>query len=309
LTRVLVVAAIIAVATAVGILAEPRLPEGGRPLARGLTRALLWGVMPILYFCAVARLHLTAGVGVGLVFAYVETATAGLLAWLIAARVLRLPRPGVGAVVVCVVVVNTGYVGLPLTTALLGSGQLPFAIAWDSAVSAPMLLIVAMSIGAALGTRGAATRGGQLRALLLNPPLWGVVAGLLAPAALAPAVLDDISHTLVYVLIPFGFFVVGLSLGNESEEGSLTFPPALSAPVLTVLGLRLLVAPALLVALALLVHDVPDAYLLQAAMPCGANAVLVAHLYGLDLKITSSAVAWSTMLVLVAAVVASPLVV
>jgi predicted permease len=62
-----------------------------------------------------------------------------------------------------------------------------------------------------------------------------------------------------------------------------------------------------MVALAAIVHDVPDAYLVQAAMPCGANAVLVAHLYGLDLKIAASAVAWSTMLVLVAAVVVSPL--
>jgi predicted permease len=308
-TRVLVVAAIIAAATAAGILAEPRLRDGGRPLARGLTRALLWGLMPVLYFCAVSRLQLDAGVGIGVLLAYIEIAVVGVLAWLIASRILRLRPPAVGAVIVSVIVVNTGYVGLPLTTALLGPDQLPFAIAFDSAVSAPMLLIVAMSVGAALGTEGAGTRTQQLRALVLNPPLWGVIAGLLAPDALTPAVLEDISHTLVYVLIPFGFFVVGLSLGNESEEGSLTFPPALTAPVLTVLGLRLLIAPALMVALALLVHDVPDAYLLQAAMSSGANAVLVAHLYGLDLRIASSAVAWSTMLVLVAAVVAAPIVV
>jgi predicted permease len=306
-TRVLVVAAIIAAATAAGILAEPRLPDGGRPVARTVTRALLWGLMPVLYFCAVSRLQLDAGVGVGIGFAYVEVAAAGVLAWLIAARVLHLRPPAVGAVIVCVIVVNTGYVGLPLTAALLGSDQLPFAIAFDSAVSAPMLLLVAMPIGAALGTAGAGTRAEQLRALVLNPPLWGVLAGLLVPDALAPAVLEDIAETLVYVLIPFGFFVVGLSLGNESEEGALTFPPALTAPVVTVLGLRLLVAPGLMAALALAVHGVPDAYLLQAAMSCGANSVLVAHLYGLDLKIASSAVAWSTMLVLVAAVVVSPL--
>jgi predicted permease len=307
LTKVLVVAAIIAAATTAGMLAEPRLPDGGRPVAQGITRALLWGLMPVLSFCAIARLHLTAGVGVGLLFGYVEVAISGLLAWLIAARVLRLPRPGVGAVVICVIIVNTGYVGLPLTAALLGGGQLPFAIAFDSAVSAPFFLIVAMSVAAALGSRPGRSTS-PLRALLLNPPLWAVVAGLLVPDALAPPVLDDIAHVLVYALIPFGFFVVGLSLGNESEEGALTFPPALTAPVVTAIGLRMAVAPALMAALALLVHRVPHAYLLQAAMPCGANSVLVAHLYGLDLRITSSAVAWSTMLALVAAVVASPIV-
>jgi predicted permease len=305
LTKVLVVAAIIAAATTAGILAEPRLPEGGRPVAQSITRALLWGLMPVMSYCAIARLQLTTGVGIGLLFGYVEVAATGLLAWLIAARVLRLPRPGVGAVVVCVIVVNTGYVGLPLNVALLGGGQLPFAIAFDSAVSAPIFLVVAMTVAAALGSR-AGRSANPLRALLLNPPLWAVVAGLLAPEALAPPVLDDIAHVLVYVLIPFGFFVVGLSLGNESEEGALTFPPALTAPVVTAVALRMVAAPALMVTLDVLVHPVPHAYLLQAAMSCGANSVLIAHLYGLDLKITSSAVAWSTMLVLVAAVVASP---
>jgi len=307
-TAVLVVAAIIAAATTAGILAEPRLPDGGRALASVLTRALLWGLMPVLYYSAVSRLELSAGVGVGIAFAYLEIGLVGLAAWWISTRVLHLARPAVGAVLVCVVVVNTGYVGLPLTTALLGSNQLPFAITFDSAVSAPMFLIVAMAIGAVMGTTSDGTRAQQVRALAFNPPLWAVVLGLLAPDALAPAVLDDISHAAVYVLIPFGFFLVGLSLGSESEEGSLTFPPALTAPVVTVLVLRLLVAPALMLGLALLVHDVPDAYLLQAAMSCGANSVVVAHLYGLDLRIASSAVAWSTMLVLVSAIVAAPLI-
>jgi malate permease and related proteins len=305
LTKVLIVAAIIAAATAAGVLAEPRLQDGGKGVARIITRALLWGLLPVLSFCAMARLHLTAGAGVGLLFGYVEVAAAGALAYLVATRLLRLPGPATGAVVVCVIVVNTGYVGLPLNAALLGGDQLSFAIAFDSAVSAPFFLLIAMPVAAALGT--VHTRAGHpLRALFVNPPLWAVAAGLLAPDAITPPALTDIAHVLVYVLIPFGFFVVGLSLGSESEEGALTFPPALSVPVVTAVGLRMLLAPAIMVVLALLVHSVPDAYLLQAAMPCGANSVLIAHLYGLDLKITSSAVVWSTMLALVAAVVAAP---
>jgi predicted permease len=308
LLSVLLVAGIIAVSTAAGIAAEPRLPESGRPVAAVLARLLLWVLMPVLYFFVVARLKLTAGVGVGIVFGYVELAVVGVLAWLVSTRLLRLSRPATGAVVISVILANTGYLGLPLVTALMGTGQLPFGIAYDSAVSAPMFLIVAMAVGAALGTRGAGTPREQGRALLVNPPLWAVIAGLVVPDATAPDAALDVAHALVYALIPIGFFIVGLTLGAESEEGQLSFPPALSVPVVATLGLRLLVAPALMLLLAGLVHDVPDAYLLQAAMPCGANAVVIAHLYGLDLKIASSAVAWSTMLVLVAAVVVSPFV-
>lgn len=308
MTGVLVVAAIVAAATAAGIAAEPRLPGHGRPVATALSKVILWGLLPVIYFFVAARLHLTAGVGIGIAFAYVELAIVGLLAWLAARRWFRLRGPQAGALVVVVILANTGYVGLPLITATLGVQQLGFAVTYDAAVSAPMFLVAAMTIGAVLGERSRVDERRLGSALLRNPPLWAVAAGLVAPEALAPDALLDLAHALVWVMIPLAFFIVGLTLGAESEEGALSFPPALSAPVVLALGLRLVVAPLLMLGLSALIIDVPDAYLLQAAMPCGANAVLVAHLYGLDLRITSSAVAWSTMLVLVAAVVASPFV-
>jgi predicted permease len=306
--EVLLVAALIAGSTAAGIVAEPRLPGHGQPVAGVLSKVIIWGFVPFISFFVVARLQLTAGVGVGALLAYLALAILGVVAWLLATRVLRLTRPQTGSLVVCVVLANTGYLGLPLVTALLGSDQLGYAIAYDSAVSAPMFFVVAMTIGAVMGTRETRSRRDLVAGLVRNPPLIAVVAGLIAPDTLAPDVLLDLAHAFVYAIIPLGFFIVGLSLGAESEHGQLTFPPALSTPIVTVLGLRLLAAPLLMIGLAAAVHDVPDAYLVQAAMPCGANAVVVAHLYGLDLKIASSAVAWSTMLVLVAAVVLAPFV-
>ena len=52
--------------------------------------------------------------------------------------------------------------------------------------------------------------------------------------------------------------------------------------------------PALLLALSAPLIDLPGPYLLLAAMPCGINTLLVAHVYGLDLKITAQAITWST---------------
>ena len=42
-------------------------------------------------------------------------------------------------------------------------------------------------------------------------------------------------------------------------------------------------------------------------MPSGINALVVAHAYGLDMRIAAGAVAWSTAIVVVAALVASAL--
>ena len=53
--------------------------------------------------------------------------------------------------------------------------------------------------------------------------------------------------------------------------------------------------------------DVPDAYLVQAAMPVGVNTLVVAHAYGLDRGLAAAALAWSTALALAAALVAAAL--
>ena len=69
----------------------------------------------------------------------------------------------------------------------------------------------------------------------------------------------------------------------------------------TALGLRLLLAPALMLALAAVTVDVPSAYKVQAAMPSAISSLIVGHACGLDLRLTSAAVAWSTTLVVAAA--------
>ncbi len=304
---VAVLAVVIAAATTAGIVVEGRLPDGGRPLAARASRLLLWVMIPFAIFFVMARLELTADIGVGIGLAYVELAIVGAIAWVIATRALRLTRPQTGALVVVVILVNTGYLGLPLVAATLGSDALGPAIAFDATVSGPMFMVVAMSIGAALGTNRGESGRDRVVALLRNPPLIAAALGLLAPEALAPDLLLDAAHVVIYLTVPIAFFIVGLTLGGESEEGMLSFPPALTPPVVVALGLRLVAAPALMLALAALVHPVPKAYLLQAGMACGANSVLVAHVHGLDLRITASAVAWSTMIVLVIAIVVAPL--
>ena len=135
----------------------------------------------------------------------------------------------------------------------------------------------------------------------------GTGAALVAPDALAPEVLLDVATVLVYAVLPVGFFVLGVNLAAEAEEGALPFPPPFDAAIGTALGLRLLAAPALMLAFSAAIVTLPDAYLLQAAMPSGINSLVVAHAYGLDLRITSAALAWSTSLVVVAALAAAAL--
>lgn len=292
---------------AVGVWAERR--HGDRA-QRGVQRAVrwaLWGIIPPIVVVITARLELSSGVGAGIVFGYLVIATVGLLAWLIGSRVLGLPRASTGAVIVCAILANTGYLGIPLILVLLGGDEVGYAIVWDSLISYPMAFIVAFAIGAAFGDHGASdVRARILSFFTRNPIPWAFALGLILPDAAVPDWLFDAMKILASSLLPLGFFMVGVQLSAEGEDGTFRFPPPLTAPVATVLGLRLLAAPVLLLALAAVTVSVPDAYHLQAAMPSGINALIVAHVYGLDLRITSAAIAWSTALFAVEVAILAP---
>lgn len=302
---ILVIAAILASA-GLGAGVEHRWP---RPSARISARAiqlLLFGLMPFVTFFSLVRLDLGAdGVGVGLLLGWIEILCVGGAAWLIATRVLRLDRVLSGTVTVCCILANTGYLGVPLNAALLGHDAIGPAIAWDVTISGPMLFTFGFGIAAACGTAAGDTARERLKAFLTrNPPLLALIAGLLVPNSFAPDVMVTIAHDAAIALLPVGFFVLGVHLRREQDEGVVRFPPPVTTPVATVVALRLVAAPALFTVLALSLHRLPDAYRLQAAMPCGINALIAAHTYGLNLRVAASAVAWTTAVGVVVAGVA-----
>lgn len=296
----------IAASVALGAGAHRRWGEHVEALTRRLLDALLYVALPFITFFVLVRATLDAGAGIGIALAYVGVAIVGVLAWLAATRVLQLGPRAAGTVVIAAIMGNTTYLGLPLIAALLGSEDLGPAITFDALVSGPMFFVVAFAIAAAITTRDEPLRDRVRVFFTRNPPLLAVIAALVAPDALAPDALVDLAKAGVVALAPLGFFVLGVQLAVETRDGAPRFPP-LSAPVTLVLGLRLAVAPLLLLGLSALTVDVPDAYLVQAAMPVGINMLVVAHAYNLDLPLATSAIAWSTTIAIAAGLVAATL--
>lgn len=300
-----IIAAQIAAALAVGTAAERRFELQAQRAAKIVLRTMLYVLVPFVFFFNIARLHIDVNVGGGIALGYVALLLTGAAAYVLGSRVLNLDRPATGSLMCSVVQGNTGYLGLPLALALLGPGQFGQAVAYDSLVQAPTLFVAGFGIGAAFGTTAGESARERGRAFLArNPPLLAVIAGLLAPASLAPDALLDISRGVVFALLPLGFFAVGVTLSAESEGGTVRFPPAFTRPIATALALRLVVAPGLLLLMALPLIHLPTAYLLLAAMPCGINGLVVAHSYGLDLGLSAGAIAWSTAVVVVVGLVA-----
>lgn len=291
------IAAVIVTATAVGFGMEHRLGERAEALARRILWVMLWMLLPPVIFFNIATLELTAKVGAGIGFAYAALLAVLGTAYVVGTYALRLPRPAVGALMVTAALANTGYLGLPFSAALFGLDELPNAIAYDIVVSTVALITIGFSIGAAFGTAAKRPRERAVAFFSRNPALWAGGAALLAPAFLTPDWAVDASRAVVFAILPLGFFVVGVTLAAEADEGVLRFPPPFSRPVGVALGLRLLLAPGIMLALSQGVHEVPESYLSQAGMASAINGLLIAHEYGLDRALVASVIAWSSAIV------------
>lgn len=290
------IALTIALALGAGVAAHRRFGERAGDAARTALRVMLYVLVPFVVFFNLTRLEIDADVGGGLVIGWVSVAVTGLAAYW-ASRAMRLSRPETGSLINASIHPNTAYLGLPMTAAVLGTDQLELAVAYDVLVGVPTLLLGVFAVGAAFGTRAGDTVADRLRAFFTrNPPLLAALAALVAPDALAPDALVDASRVLVFALLPLGFWAVGVTLAEDRA-----LPPPVTRALGAALALRLVLAPALLLAISAPLIDLPTPYLLIAAMPTGLNGLVVAHAYGLDLRLAAGAAAWGTAIVLVAA--------
>lgn len=296
------IVATVVLAVAAGIVLERRI--GSRAAARvrtGIVRTMLWALLPFVAYVSMARLHLTANVGIGIAVAIgALTATTALMWWL-ATGPLDLDRPAAGSLIVCALQVNTGFLGLPLCAALFSQAEFTQAVAYDVLVSMPAFVFGSFTVGALFGTHGRDKHLGRHVAttLLTNPLLYAAIAGLLVPEAWAPEFLELPVRIAILATVPLGFVVVGITLADEAEDGTLRVPPPLTRAIAALIAVRMLVMPAIVLAFSLFVTRLPAAYPLLAAMPSGVNIVIVAHRTGLDLRTAAAGTTWTNAIALV----------
>ncbi len=303
------IALAIAASIAAGVEAERRAGAAAGRLARRILTFLLYVVMPIVAFFNIARLEVSADLGVGIALGWVALVLTALCGWLIGRRLLHLEPPSAGVLAISGLQANTGLLGLAVVAALLGFDHLSEGVVYDALVQQPVFFVGSFAIAAATGTRAGETVRQRVRAFFVrNPPLIAVFLGLVAPDALAPDVLVDAARLLVLSVPVLGFFAIGVTLAEEAEEGAMKFPPPLTPGIGTAILLRGVVAPGLLFLLAAPFIDLPAAFLLMAAMPAGLHIVVLAHVYGLDVPFAAGLIVWTTMVTVPVLLVASVIV-
>lgn len=261
---------------------------------QSLNRVSLYVLSPALIFTTLIRIEVTGEQALRLgLFSAVSCLSMGLLA-LLCAGGLRLERPSTAALVLCCMFLNSGNFGLPIARFAFGEAGLQYALVFfiPQSVLAQVLapLIARMGSGSARGAWGQVLRMPQIYAVLSGIALRA--SGLdLAHRHDALGSLFDGVALLSEATLPFLLMLLGMQLaqGVAVEDGRLTT---------LAVGLRLLVAPALAYALALLL-GLSDLALrvavLEASMPTAVNMVLYSMEFGARPRFVAGVVVAATL--------------
>ena len=202
---------------------------------------------------------------------------------------------------------NTVQLGIPIAAALFGEAGLAVHLAIVS-LHALLILTVTTALverdlahaqarGAGVSASLAATLATTVRNTLIHPVVLPVVAGIvwnLLGLAL-PGPLDEMLRLLAQAAVPLCLVVIGLSFAQHGLAGLR----AVAAPAVALAAAKLLLLPALVLAVAhwgYRLHGMPLAVVvLCAALPIGSNALIFAQRYRTLVAETTVATALSTL--------------
>ena len=217
------------------------------------------------------------------------------LAALVGRRLFDIGRSEAAVQGLAAVLANTGYMGIPLISAVFGrEAAIPIVVGLtlDGILIIPLgIMLIESSKGEAdsLSTTALPT----FLALARNPLILSIFAGLAASAIgfSAPTPLDNFLTLLGDTAGPCALFALGATLASRKVAGGL-------AEVSYMTFMKLVLHPAALFLTTTLLFDVQPlwatAALLGAALPIAANVFIVARQYDVYVVRTSSAILIST---------------
>jgi predicted permease len=210
-----------------------------------------------------------------------------------ASHLLKLDAKRQQALSLATMFYNAGNFGLPLVTLAFGK----------EAAVVQVYVLVTMNVSTfTVGLFLAQHRGESARphrTALLNvlrqPTLYAVAAGALCRFFNAPV------KTVPWIWEPMELLaggLIGFALVTLGVQMSQTKPAPFRAPLLSALGIRLLLGPVLAVGLAKIFAFSPFAsasLILAAGAPTAVNTALLTHEFGGDVSFATSAVYYSTL--------------
>lgn len=193
-------------------------------------------------------------------------------------------QPTQGSFILAAMVGNTGYIGYPVTLAVVGKQYFAFALFYDLLGTT----LAAYGLGVVLAAHfGRSVHNRQLEAILINPTLWSFGFGLALREQPLPSTVEVILDRLAWTGVVLSLVLIGMRLSKLKSWNSL--PRALIS-----LGIKMLLVPLVLGTTLLLFGLTGSTQLvivLQMAMPPAFATLVIAEAYNLDRDLTVTALA------------------
>lgn len=263
----------------------------GQPEGAVFSKTVLYVCLPCFILLALAGAKLTTEAFSILFVFLVGSLLSGIIAFLIT-RVLEIPKPSAGTLILASSVGNTGFLGYPVILGVLGNKGLPWAAIIDQFGMALPLNTLGIAIATYYGS--AVTNGNRALALLKSPPFIASLIALFLIGRHIPAVLQPLWRSMEFfrdATVPLIMLFLGISLRPSSLNKKI-FPVAIATI------LKLFFQPVVIYALSFYFHlsSLPfQVLIMQACMPTALMTVVFAENYKLDLELATSIVFLTTL--------------
>lgn len=195
-------------------------------------------------------------------------------------------------VLVTVMIANTAFMGYPVNLGVFGDAGFLRAIFCDLGTTSIFLILSLLLVLKFGGTPRAAVKD-----ILLFPPLWAVVLGIIFNLCNIPIgpVVDNVVNYLGDGAIPLIMISLGLSInlgGLKWNKDMVCFTSIM----------KLFIFPIVMFAFVTVFHFTGYEYtiaIVEAAMPSGMLSLMLAVNYGLDYHLTSDCILMNTVFSLV----------
>ncbi len=262
-----------------------------------------WLVIPVLVFATFLTVSLTSRLGLAIAAVIASTYLLFGLSHLYA-RLVTKERDERGALTLAGTVGNTGFIGYPLAQLAFGHSGLTQAVVYDQLSFGVPMSSISVVVGRLFGKRSVDTSGrSRLAVVLLNPPLWALIAALsLRAAGVHIPRIGTVENAAAALIGPLGFLMLGVSLPLEQVEHDLIEV----ARAIGAMALKIGAGPLILFAIgtALGAH-IPSTFYLLAAMPPAFHLLTIARVYDMRPALMRLMVVAATIPVVVAVVIGS----
>ena len=214
----------------------------------------------------------------------------GTIAWFYW-KIRKSPKHLQGILTFATTITNTGFIGIPLISIALGEEAVFIA-----AIAEVVNDLVVFTVGIMVMRSGQPGKKGIDLKAMLSPGFLSVIVGLLIFAFQIP-IADCISQTLGYMSNAVTAVVMFL-LGAQISE--IDFKEILrNKKILEVIGLRLLVVPAIFTAVLLIFFPertlANQVMIMMAAMPTASCLAIFSRTYNLDYKFATTCTMSTTL--------------